>query len=146
MIVSTSYIGMLRAIAATIYLVVDILYVLMSRSYYSSEVYRVQGSPMKVGVNKMWAAVASYTALVAGWYVLVAPMIERLGSSSASAGQAALYGMVYGLAVYGVFNFTNYVMFLNYSLGLVIRDTLWGVTWLTVFSTLYWLVAVRRKQ
>ena len=32
----------------------------------------------------------------------------------------------YGLVVYGVYSFTNYLLFNNYPLSLVIKDTMWG--------------------
>lgn len=122
-----------RWIALILYLCVDVMYVMSSRAYYSEEVRKVQGSPMMVGPEKIWAAFGSYLLLAIGWFVLVAPWIEKLKSWK----MAAYYGMIYGFVVYGVFNLTNFVMFKNYSISMVLRDTIWGVSWLTIFSMLY---------
>lgn len=124
-----------RLVAVIIYLIIDVLYVLSSQSYYGKHVQAIQGSMMKVGPTKLWAAIASYVVLAMGWVVLVAPVVEQQKEWF----HAAFYGFVYGLAVYGVFNFTNYVMFQNYASSLMVRDTLWGTSWLTLFTTLYFL-------
>jgi uncharacterized membrane protein len=120
-------------IAVMYYLFVDVLYVLNSQVYYGNYVKKIQGKAMHVGPKKLWAAIASYMVLAVGWVILVAPMLEKQKHWY----MAAFYGMIYGLSVYGVFNFTNHVMFMDYSISLVIRDTCWGVSWLTLFSVIY---------
>lgn len=39
---------------------------------------------------------------------------------------AGLIGIVYGLIIYGVYNFTNYATLYNYNLRVVAIDTMWG--------------------
>jgi uncharacterized membrane protein len=123
-----------RIIASLVYLIVDIAYVLSSKSYYSNVVQKIQGKAMYVPNERLWAAAMSYFALVIGWLFLVAPNVEN---KSTTLQQSALYGFVYGFAVYGVFNGTNHVMFRNYDIAVVLRDTVWGVSWLTAFTVLY---------
>lgn len=125
---------MTRLVAVVIYLVIDVVYVLSSKAYYSNVVKAIQGSSMYVPNNRIWAAILAYIALATGWFVLVAPYVER---PSTTLQQSAWYGFVYAFAVYGVFNGTNHVMFRNYGLQVVLRDTLWGVSWLTLFTVLY---------
>jgi len=51
------------------------------------------------------------------------------------------YGALYGLVVYGIFNLTNRALFKNWSLNILVLDTLWGtiVSALTVFIVNYFL-------
>jgi uncharacterized membrane protein len=69
------------------------------------------GHMATVSVNPAYA-LASYIALLAG-------LIYFVGSFT--------QGLVYGLAVYGVFNFTNLTLFPHFSLALALQDTVWGM-------------------
>lgn len=42
--------------------------------------------------------------------------------------EAAVYGMMFGLVVYGVYNGTNYATKSEWTMKLAILDTLWGMT------------------
>jgi uncharacterized membrane protein len=73
------------------------------------------------------------------WYILAAGTALRWAETKTFAPwlAGALAGAVYGIAVYGVFNFTNNVMFKEYGWGIVLRDFAWGVTWACVLTTLF---------
>ncbi len=129
-----------RLTGALLYLIVDIAYVLSSKSYYGNVVKKIQGSFMFVPNERLWAAAMSYLALITGWVLLVAPYVEQ---ESVTLPQSALYGFIYGFAVYGVFNGTNHVMFRNYDASVVLRDMAWGVSWLTLFTLLYKLYLLK---
>jgi len=46
-----------------------------------------------------------------------------------------IWGFFVGLAMYGVFNGTNYTIFSNYSLETAMKDTAWGV-YLSIVTTI----------
>lgn len=48
--------------------------------------------------------------------------------------QSALMGSVLGLAMYGVFDGTNYAIFKDYQLSVAIQDVLYGVFVTTIAS------------
>lgn len=126
-----------------IYLVVDVLYVLMSRHIYFDVVKKIQkGDETMMTASRMIAAVAAYAILGAGWMILVAPHIE----SQKTVTTALTYGAMYGFAVYGVFNFTNHVMFQNYGFKIMLQDVVWGTSWVTVLSVLYALYLSTRQS
>lgn len=124
-----------------LYLAVDILYVLSSRGYYSEVVKRIQGSPIIAKVNSLYIAGLSYLLLGLGWWLLVATPT----TSKSSYKEVLLRAVVYALAVYGVFNATLYVMFTGWDWSVALRDTLWGVSWITVVSLAY-LWFLRKKN
>jgi len=123
----------LRALWVVLYLAIDVAYVWSSRPVYERAARAVQGSGMGGKPGVAAAAVLAYAALALGWWALVAPAIERDATLAKGAG----YGLVYALAVYGVFNGTLYVMFKQWDAAITARDMAWGVTCLTAVSAAY---------
>lgn len=64
-----------------------------------------------------------YFLLSLGMCFFVYPRIKMLEHSSIIFCYAALYGLI----VYGVYNFTNYITLNNWPIIIVIVDTLWGM-------------------
>ena len=127
---------------AIVYLAVDIIYVVLSRGYYNDVVKRIQGVPMQIRWDSYMVAALSYFILTLGWIVLVA---NRLSPKS-SWYELLPTAVMYGLAVYGIFNTTLYVMFKNWDYKVSIRDTLWGVSWITLSAALYlYLLKIVKK-
>lgn len=54
--------------------------------------------------------------------------------------EAATYGALIGLVTYGVFNFTNYAIFKNWTFNIVIIDTIWGIINCMIASILIYLI------
>jgi hypothetical protein len=123
----------LKSIFVTIYLIIDIVYVLLSRSYYESYARAIQGSGFPKKQNVLLFAVLSYSFLALAWWILVADRIQP----TTSLYRAIFYAFVLALGVYGVFNATLYVMFEKWDYWVSLRDTMWGITWLSVLTLLY---------
>lgn len=127
-----------RYIFVTIYLLVDILYVTTSISVYQKVVKSIQGTPTKQPFGLL-AGVAAYAIMGIAWLFFIPSTIAHLQKtmrlSRTLAGAVA--GFVMGLAIYGVFNFTNHAMFDNWGRSIMIRDLAWGISWLTIVSATY---------
>lgn len=80
-----------------------------------------------------WAAAALvYVAIVGGIMLFVLPRATTLG-------QAALYGALFGLVTYGIYELTNYSLLLNWPAAVVFVDMLWGVVLCAITSVLaFW--------
>ena len=99
-------------LSAVILLTVDFMYLHVIKSYFSSQVQRVQGSAMSI--NYLGAALC-YVFLIIGLnYFIIKP--------HRSVSDAFLLGLV----IYGVYETTNYALLKNWSIITVIIDTLWG--------------------
>lgn len=133
-----------RFLAVSIYLLIDILYVTFSKGFYEASVRNISGSSFpKFTLDRMITAVLSYTALGLGWFYLVAPTIENTRSIT----QVLSIAFLYAFAVYGVYNFTLYTIFKNYTVDVVIRDLLWGMTAISTLSVVYfWYVQKAKKE
>ena len=102
----------LMLLSAVILLTVDFMYLHVIKSYFSSQVQRVQGSSMSI--NYLGAALC-YVFLIIGLnYFIIKP---RRSVSDA---------FLLGLVIYGVYETTNYALLKNWSIITVIIDTLWG--------------------
>jgi len=134
-----------RIIFVVLYLFVDILYVTIAHPIYDKLVQNIQHTKTSLDSLRIAAAVGAYACMAIGWYVLVAPLVEMGIKNGVCPTVAAIkYGLVFGLVIYGVFNFTNYVMFQKYSLNVLALDILWGITWVTSLTYLYAMYGVKR--
>ena len=95
-------------------LVIDAIYLkFIGGPFYSLAVKKIQGSEIKF---RMYSAFIVYIILITGLYYFV------IGPN-----KTVKEGAFFGLAVYGVFDFTNHAILDNYSLPLAMMDTIWGM-------------------
>lgn len=99
-------------IIMVIMLVLDAVFLTAMRNVFGSMVAKIQRVAMQ---TRLSGAVIVYALMVAGLYKFI--ISERRPIKD-----AAIFGMV----LYGVFDFTNYTMFKNYDLSVAVIDTTWG--------------------
>ena len=98
---------------AIILLMIDAIYLkFIGGPFYSLAVKKIQKSEIKF---RIYSALIVYVLLITGLYYFII-----------AANKSAKEGAFFGLAVYGVFDFTNHAILENYSLPLAIMDTVWG--------------------
>lgn len=68
------------------------------------------------------AALTTWALIVFGQQIFVLPLVQEGAYES-----AALYGAVYGLVLYGVYQLTNYAFMKDWPLQLVMIDISWGI-------------------
>jgi uncharacterized membrane protein len=101
--------------------------------------YRDQLAPIarlsNGGLAPNWtAAFAVYLFLGVGIALFVAPRAAGVGS-------AALYGALFGLVVYGVYDFTNYSTLRQWPLTLALVDVAWGAAASAACAVAVWTAA-----
>jgi uncharacterized membrane protein len=81
------------------------------------------GCAVFTGMQSKWpAAVVTYCLLALGFVLFVYPRLNEGPSLS-----NVMYGALFGLVLFGVYEGTNYLMFRDWPLKLVIVDALWGM-------------------
>ena len=80
------------------------------------------------------AALAVYLCLGMGLALFAAP---RASGPLSAAG----YGALFGLVVYGVYDFTNYAMLRQWPLALALLDVAWGMVASAAGTVAVWMVA-----
>jgi len=110
----------LAAVGAVAFMVLDSVWLgLLMRNF-----YREQLAPIvrlaDGGIAPNWpAAFVVYILLGAGIALFVEPRASTVFS-------AAAFGAVFGLVVYGVYDFTNYSTLRQWPFALTLVDTAWG--------------------
>lgn len=67
-----------------------------------------------------------YSAFAA-WLLIPLGLVVFVDKVSSNYRQSLIYGVIYGLILYGVYEFTNHAVLVNWTLKLVAIDTIWGV-------------------
>ena len=128
----------LNVVFASLYIIVDIIYVTLSKGVYETVAARIQGNGFPpLTISRAFGAVFAYVMMFVAWYLLVAPAALAWSKRMHPALAGAAAGMVFGALLYGVFNGSLHAMFKNYDVPIVLRDFLWGTTWATVLTASY---------
>jgi uncharacterized membrane protein len=106
-----------------IFFVIDYLWlgVLMSK-FYKDELgtlARVSNGKLK---PELWASVTVYILIPLGIVLFALPRVSQENPASTS----LLWGFIYGIVLYGVYDMTNYALVSKWSLKMSIVDILWG--------------------
>ena len=108
-------------IASITLLVVDLIWLsLFMKPRYSKMIQSIQGSPM---VAKLLPAVLSYCCLVIGLIYFVLPNFK---DKPFSVKNCLRYAFLFGIVVYGVYDFTAAAVLDKWNMPLAIIDTIWG--------------------
>jgi uncharacterized membrane protein len=99
-------------VIAIIMLLVDAVYLSLSKAHFANVVRSIQKSEMNIDI---WGAMVSYGALIIAFYWFIV---------SRNAG--ILDAMILGWVIYFVFDGTNKAMFKNYAWDTVLMDGIWG--------------------
>ena len=110
----------LKAAVATAmaFLVIDLAWITL----FLGDVYDAQLGSMMRKTPDVLAASAFYVGYIAGIvYLAIRPALE-----AGKAGPALINGAILGALAYGTFTLTNYAIFTQWSLTLVLSDIAWG--------------------
>jgi len=104
------------AIVAAVMLVLDTIWEQATMASSRQVVAKIQRNPMKI---RSLAEIIAYALMIgAVWFFAV--------ETSKSWQDAAVRGALLGLAMYGMFDMTNYATLNSYPLEFAIRDIMWG--------------------
>lgn len=101
-------------ITTVVYLTIDIFYITSNTKYFKKYFKYLQNSPAKF---RQIPAMITYIILALGLYYFI--IKER---------KPILDAFLFGLLIYGVYDFTNYSTITKWTLDFAIKDTLWGGT------------------
>tara|TARA_B110000208_G_C11793694_1_gene438660 strand:+ start:3887 stop:4252 length:366 start_codon:yes stop_codon:yes gene_type:complete len=98
-----------------IFIFIDFIWIFNNINTYNNLALLIQGENVLINCKKIISGLLIYFFLILGMYKFV---INDKNDNSNS--------IIYGAVVYGVYSFTNYLLFKKYPLKLAIIDTLWG--------------------
>ena len=107
-----------HVVASILLILLDILWIqFVMKKRYLSMIHNIQGSN---DVN-IWYGILAYTFALIGLNLFVLPNIKKDKLKD-----SLKYGFVFGLVVYGVFDFTNAALISKWDIKLAMIDVLWG--------------------
>lgn len=102
-----------------IFIIMDIIWFSVSISLiYQPKFAEIQNNNFDM-IDKIHGGLFAWFLLALGIHIFVLKISINIKN-------AILYGLLYGLIIYGVYNGTNYTTFKNYNLDIFIPDLLWG--------------------
>jgi len=115
----------LLLVVAPVVVLVDLLYLgVLMKGFYDAEIGQLARRSGAALAPRWPAAVAVYVLIPLGLVLFVRPAY----GSQASLWQAAAWGALFGLVLYGVYDFTNRSILEAWSLRLTLADVAWGCT------------------
>ena len=97
---------------------------------YNKLIKNIQGSSIKL---RYIPAMISYILIILGYFLYVEPRMNTINKKDLLK-YSFLYGGVFGIIVYGIYDFTNLATIKNWSLFVSIIDMLWGGILFTIVT------------
>lgn len=110
-------------IAIVLFILVDAPYLYLNNKTYSKATMDISGQSSYT--KRYYSALLVYVAISLGILVLVLPRV-RTNTTDNMIMDSILYGGVFGLSSYAIFDFTMHFMFNKWSLAISIMDSIWG--------------------
>lgn len=110
---------------------------LIAQSFYVNElrpIARLNGDKFEIII---WSAVVVYLLMALGYAIFVFPQVHTLYFS-------VIYGGLFGLISYGIYDFTNYASLKDWTLKMVFVDMSWG-TFLCALSSALTFFILKNK-
>jgi uncharacterized membrane protein len=85
---------------------------------------------------RLWSGLIAWALIALGAVVLVLPFAKDFPS-------AALYGAIFGLVLYGVYDFSNFAILKDYRLAMVLVDWAWGTFLCTLTSIFAYFCSIK---
>ena len=102
----------LMLISAILFIVIDSVYLSITKNYFEKQIQNIQGSQMQI--NFLGAALCYLFLIIGLNYFIIKPK------------KSVQDAFLLGLIIYGVYETTNYAVFKKWSILTVFMDTLWG--------------------
>lgn len=103
-------------IALVLLALIDAPYLYLNKKRFGDAVNKISNKPL---TNRYYAGIIVYIALALGLTTFV-------NNKKMKASSAFMYGFLFGLVTYAVFDFTTHYMFQDWTLALSAMDTIWG--------------------
>ena len=120
-------------------LVIDLpMLLLINTDMYKKQLYKINNGPVNIGKNTLIGSVVTYILLATGLYFLI---IKDQPANNKCPKTNAIRGAIYGLIVYGVYNYTNLATINEYGNYEALVDTIWGTTLCGGVAYLYTVIS-----
>ena len=129
-------------IVSIVLLVLDVAWITLNMTVYSSVIQKVQKSP--VSLRNEHAFIAYIIILFSVLYVAIPFTTQNIKKGENSIEnillKSLLYGGAVGFSIYGIYNFTSLAIYKDIDSKIGIMDTLWGTALYTLTTFVFLLL------
>jgi uncharacterized membrane protein len=131
------------ALILPVFLAIDLLWLgVVMKGFYSTELGEL-ARRSDDGLAPRWgAAILVYLLIPGGLVLFVLPMLQPVATFQS----ALVWGALYGLIVYGVYDLTNRAILENWSLSMTAADIAWGCFLCGTASAIMWRIDLWLKR
>ncbi len=114
-----------------VFMILDGIWIYSNSNYYISLCKKIQKEPF---VLKIPSIIITYIILIIGLYLYCKFIINelKLNKNINKYLLTFIYGMLFGVAIYGTYSFTSCTYYKNYSYYNAFLDTIWGMILFTL--------------
>ena len=114
-------------------IIIDIFYLLLIKDKFSLMINNIQKNCINITDKKIIAIIICYILLACGlWFFVINDNINNKNKN-----KVILKSFLLGFIIYGIYETTNYAIFNNWDLNIVLIDSLWGGILLSIVTYIY---------
>ena len=136
----------IKYLIITVFLMVlDVAWITLNLSTYSSAIQKVQKSPMSLrNLRSEYAFIAYIIIIFSVLYVAIPFTTQNIKKGEDDIAtkllKSFMYGGAVGFSIYGIYNFTSLAIYKDMDSSIGIIDTLWGTTLYTLTTFVFLLL------
>lgn len=120
-------------------ILIDLPYLQLNKSKFNNAVMKMTNG--KGMANNYWSGMIVYIAIVTGILMLAIPRINMNQSMRGIFMDSLMYGGIFGITSYAIFDFTTRFIFNDWTIEIAIMDTVWGGILCTLATFLCVIIA-----
>jgi uncharacterized membrane protein len=126
-------------------MVLDVAWITLNLSTYSSAIQKVQKSPMSLrNLRSEYAFIAYIIIIFSVLYVAIPFTTQNIKKGEDDIAtkllKSFMYGGAVGFSIYGIYNFTSLAIYKDFDSSIGIIDTLWGTILYTLTTFVFLLL------
>jgi len=125
-------------IISSILLVLDLIWIYSNNNLYTENTENIQNSPFIF--NYKYVLFAYIIVIFSIIHIALPLTIVNLDINESNLNKlfkSLIYGGSVGFVIYSIYNLTSIIIYKNYSINVVILDTLWGTFLYTLITFIY---------
>jgi uncharacterized membrane protein len=136
----------IKYLIITVFLMVlDVAWITLNLSTYSSAIQKVQKSPINLrNMRSEYAFIAYIIIIFSVLYVAIPFTTQNIKKGEDDIAtkllKSFMYGGAVGFSIYGIYNFTSLAIYKDFDSSIGIIDTLWGTTLYTLTTFVFLLL------
>jgi len=123
-------------IAYFLFILLDFSWIFMNFDYYMTLCRKIQKEPFVVKIPPI---ILAYIILFIAFYIYITHILFIIKDNNTynKYGIAIIYGLLFGLVIYGTYSLTSCIYYKNYTYYDAFKDTLWGMILMSVTGVIF---------